>query len=116
MQSSVEGGGIIIEDLDVTGGIDISGDITVSSSAQSIISSRAEADAYGISFEGNGSNTLSGGFNNSGNITVTSVAGASSSAASASASGVNLNQVACPAILLILEQSVLPLQPPLIHR
>ena len=50
----------------MTGGIDISGDITVSSSAQSIISSRAEADAYGISFEGNGSNTLSGGFNNSG--------------------------------------------------
>ena len=35
----------------MTGGIDISGDITVSSSAQSIVSSRAEADAYGISFE-----------------------------------------------------------------
>ena len=51
MQSSVEGGGIIIEDLDVTGGIDISGDITVSSLAQSLVSSRAEANAYGISFE-----------------------------------------------------------------
>ena len=43
--------------------------------------------------KGDGSNTLSGGFNNSGNITITSVADASSSAASASTLGVNLNQI-----------------------